>query len=114
RVKLGLVLAEIGRINKIEVSNEALQEAVINEARRYPGKERQVFEFYQKNEQALEGLRAPLYEDKVVDFVLESANIETRHVAIEELTKAADQELPKKAKSEKKPGKKASKSDDAK
>ena len=114
RVKLGLVLAEIGRINKIEVTNEEMQQAVINEARRYPGKERQVFEFYQQNEQALEGLRAPLYEDKVVDFVLESCNIETRQVDIEQLTKAAEQESPKKAKSAKKPSKKASKSHDEK
>ncbi len=102
RVKLGLVLAEVGRINKIEVTNEEIQQAVINEARRYPGKERQVFEFYQKNEQALEGLRAPIYEDKVIDFVLERINMETRQVDIEELTKAAEQESPKKAKSAKK------------
>lgn len=92
RVKLGLVLAEIGRINKVEVSNQELQQAVIAEARRYPGKEKQVFEFYQKNPQALEGLKAPIYEDKVIDFVLERAHISTNQVGIEELTKAAEQE----------------------
>lgn len=99
RVKLGLVLAEVGRLNKVEVSNQELQEAVINEARKYPGKEKQVFEFYQKNSQALESVKAPIYEDKVIDFILESAKIDSRQVTIEELTKATEQEPPKKAKS---------------
>lgn len=93
RVKLGLVLAEIGRINKIEVTNQELQQAVIAEARRYPGKEKQVFEFYQKNPQALEGLKAPIYEDKTIDFILERAHISINQVGIEELTKAAEQEI---------------------
>lgn len=106
RVKLGLVLAEIGRQNKIEVTNQELQQAVINEARRYPGQEKQVFEFYQKNPQALESVKAPIYEDKVVDFILERSKIDTREVSIDELTKAAEQEPPKKAKS----GSKAKKS----
>jgi trigger factor len=96
RVKLGLVLAEIGRINKIEVTNQELQTAVIHEARNYPGQERQVFEFYQKNPQALEGLKAPIYEDKVVDFVLERSKLELRQVTIDELTKASEQEPQKK------------------
>jgi len=96
RVKLGLVLAEVGRLNKVEVTNQELQQAVINEARRYPGQERQIFEFYQKNRNALENLKAPIYEDKVVDFVLGSANIVSRQVDIEELSKAAEQETPNK------------------
>jgi trigger factor len=96
RVKLGLVLAEVGRINKIEITNQELQQAVINEARRYPGQERQIFEFYQKNANALENLKAPIYEDKVVDFVLGSANIVSRQVDFEELSKAAEQETPNK------------------
>lgn len=99
RVKLGLVLAEIGRLNKVEVTNQELQQAVIAEARRFPGKERQVFEYYQKNPQALEAVKAPIYEDKVVDFVLERSKIDSRQVTIEELTKASEQEPPKKAKS---------------
>lgn len=99
RVKLGLVLAEVGRINKIEVTGAELQQAVVNEARRYPGKERQVFEFYQKNQQALEGLKAPVYEDKVVDFILARSSIDTRQVTIEELTTAAEQEASSKGKS---------------
>ena len=99
RVKLGLVLAEIGRINKVEVTNQELQQAVINEARKYPGKERQVFEYYQQNPQALESVKAPIYEDKVVDFILERSTIGNRQVTIDELTKASEQEPPKKAKS---------------
>lgn len=106
RVKLGLVLAEIGRINKVEVTNQELQQAVINEARRYPGKEREVFEYYQKNPQALEAVKAPIYEDKVVDFILERSTIANRQVPIDELTKAAEQEPPKKAKSDSKAKKK--------
>lgn len=99
RVKLGLVLAEIGRINKVEVTNQEIQQAVINEARKYPGKEREVFEYYQQNPQALDSVKAPIYEDKVVDFILERSTIASRQVAIEELTKASEQEPPKKAKS---------------
>ena len=96
RVKLGLVLAEVGRENKIEVSVQELQQAVITEARRYPGQEKEVFEYFQKNRQALESLRAPIYEDKVIDFVLERANITPRSVTIEELNKASEEETSSK------------------
>jgi trigger factor len=113
RVKLGLVLAEVGRINKIEVSNQELQQAVIAEARRYPGREKQVFEYYQKNQNALDSLRAPIYEDKVIDFVLGNANITIRQVDIEELTKAAERDAPK-GKTAKKAGSKVSKDSDEK
>ncbi|MDD9899545.1 MAG: trigger factor [Alphaproteobacteria bacterium] len=99
RVKLGLVLAEIGRENKVEVTNQELQQAVIAEAQRYPGKEQQVFEYYQKNPQALEAVRAPIYEDKVVDFILGKVNLNTKQVGIDVLTKAAEEEPETKAKS---------------
>lgn len=98
RVKLGLVLAEIGRANKIEVTMPELQQAVIAEARRYPGQEKQVFEFYQQNPQALEQLKAPVYEEKVVDFILGQVKVDSKDVSVEELTKAAEQEAPKKTK----------------
>ena len=68
RVRLGLVLSEIGQRNEIQVTQDELNRAVFNEARRYPGQEQQVFEFFKKQPQAIEGLRAPIYEDKVVDF----------------------------------------------
>lgn len=98
RVKLGLVLAEIGRLNKIEVTNQDLQHAVVAEARRHPGREREVFDHYTRNAQALEGLKAPVYEDKVVDFVLEKAKIADKQVGVDELIQASEQEPPKKAK----------------
>jgi trigger factor len=86
RVKLGLLLSEVGRLNNIQVANDELSRAILNEARRYPGQERKVIEYYQKSPQALIQLRAPLYEDKVVDFILELANVSDRKVSPEELT----------------------------
>lgn len=85
RVKLGLLLSEVGRLNNIQVSNEEVGRAVMTEARRYPGQERQVVEFYQKTPQALAQLRAPIYEEKVVDFILELAQVTERRVSSEEL-----------------------------
>lgn len=75
RVRLGLLLAEIGRKHKIEISQDELRNAVFQRAREFPGQERQVLEFYMKNEDALNSLRAPLFEDKVVDFILELVNV---------------------------------------
>ncbi len=85
RVRLGLVLAEIGRLNSLDLTQEELGRAVAAEARRYPGQEQQVFEFYQKNPQALAQIRAPLYEDKVVDFIVAMAAVEDKTVSREEL-----------------------------
>ena len=100
RVKLGLVLAEVGRENNIEVSQQELQTAVIREAQKYPGQEQQVFEMFQKNPQALENLKAPIFEDKVVDFILEIAKLEDSQVSVDELMKDPDAEDAKpKAKS---------------
>lgn len=98
RVKLGLVLSEIGNENKITVGNEDLQKAVIAEAQKYPGQEAQVFEYYQKNKQALESLRAPIFEEKVVDYIIELADVTEKSVSIDELTKDDDDEAPAKAK----------------
>lgn len=86
RVKLGLLLSEVGRINNIQVSNDEVSRAVMNEARRYPGQERQVVEYYQKSPQALAQIRAPLYEDKVVDFIVELAKVTERKVTPAELS----------------------------
>jgi trigger factor len=92
RVKLGLLLSETGRTNKIEVSKDDLNRALLNEARRFPGQERAVFEFYQKNPEAMEQLRAPVFEDKVIDFILELAKIEEKKVSAEELMRDPDDE----------------------
>ncbi|WP_426957751.1 trigger factor [Muricoccus radiodurans] len=75
RIRLGLLLSEIGRTNNIQVPQDEIAQAMRNEASRYPGQERQVLEFFQKNPQAIENLRAPLFEEKVVDFMLELAKV---------------------------------------
>jgi trigger factor len=92
RVRLGLVLSEVGRANNVKITDQELQRAVIMEAQRYPGQEAQVFEYYRKNRQALDALRAPVFEDKVVDFILELASVSEMPVSIEALTKEEDED----------------------
>ncbi|MEL6857017.1 MAG: trigger factor [Pseudomonadota bacterium] len=87
RVRLGLVLAEIGRIAEIQISEQEVQQALIQEARNFPGQERQVIEFFQKDPNAMAQLRAPIYEDKVVDHILETAKVKEETVSKEELLK---------------------------
>lgn len=116
RVRLGLVLSEIGNENKITISDADIQKAVIMEAQKYPGQEKQVFDFYSKNQQALESLRAPLFEEKVVDYILELAEVSEKKVSIDELTAEDEEEAKpkKKAAAKKSTAKKADdKKDDA-
>ena len=87
RVRLGLVLAEIGERNKIQVTDDELTKAVVEQARRFPGKEQEVWEHYRKNPSAVAALRAPLFEEKVVDFLLELAKVTEKTVSREELYK---------------------------
>lgn len=89
RVRLGLLLADVGRSNTIEVTPEELNQAVMREAMRFPGQERQVLEFYGKNAELKEQLRAPIFEEKTVDFILELAKVTEKSVSPEELLKAA-------------------------
>jgi trigger factor len=98
RVKLGLVLSEIGRENNIEVSQADLQKAVIEQAQKYPGQEKEVFDFYSKNQDALNSLRAPLFEEKTVDFIFELATVTEVEMSPEDLTKDDDEEDAPKAK----------------
>ena len=84
RVKLGLLLSEVGRRGNVEVKQDEIGRAAMNEARRYPGQERKVFDFYQNNAQALAQLRAPLYEDKVVDYIVDAAKVTERKVSPEQ------------------------------
>jgi trigger factor len=103
RVRLGLLLADVGRSNAIDVTPEELNQAVMREAMRYPGQERQVLEFYGKNAELKEQLRAPIFEEKTVDFILELAKVAEKPVTPEELLKAAreaeeaDEEKPAEA-----------------
>jgi trigger factor len=89
RIRLGLLMADVGRSNSIDVTPEELNQAVMREAMRYPGQERQVLEFYGKNAELKEQLRAPIFEEKTVDFILELAKVNEKSVAPEELLKAA-------------------------
>ncbi len=106
RVRLGLVIAEIGQQENVTVNDQELQRAVITEAQKYPGQEKMVFDFYQKNPQMLENLRAPLFEDKVVDILFERANVTEKEISIEELMKEDDEDDKPKAKTKAKKKKK--------
>ncbi len=85
RVRLGLLLAEIANRNKITLTQDDISGAIIAEARRYPGQEKMVFEYYQKNPQALEAVKAPLFEEKVVDFLLGQVKSDEKTVSVKEL-----------------------------
>jgi trigger factor len=87
RVRLGLVLAEIGEKNNIQVSDDEVTRAVVERARQFPGQEQKVWQYYRDNPQALASVRAPLYEEKVIDFLLELAKVEEKTVSREELFK---------------------------
>ncbi|MHB8284521.1 MAG: trigger factor [Caulobacteraceae bacterium] len=120
RVRLGLVLAEIGQRNNVQVTDQEMQNVLMQEARRYPGQEKQIFDFYRQNAQAAAQLRAPIYEEKVVDLILSRAKVEDEQVSKEDLF--ADDEMPEgygdatEKKADEKPkakAKKAAKADDA-
>ena len=95
RVRLGLVLAEIGEKNGIKVSDEEIQRAIVERARQLPGREQEVWDYYRKNPQAIAGIRAPIYEEKVVDFLLELAKVTDKPVTKEELFKDDEEETAK-------------------
>jgi trigger factor len=92
RVRLGLVLAEIGERNKIAVTDEEVTRGIVERARQVPGREQEVWEFYQKNPGALASIRAPIFEEKVVDFLLELATVSEKQVSREELLKEDEDE----------------------
>ena len=94
RVRLGLVIAEIGDRNQIKVGEDEVQRAVVERARQFPGQEQHVWDFYRNNAEALASLRAPIFEDKVVDFMLELAKVTEKKVTREELYKLDDEGLP--------------------
>jgi trigger factor len=94
RVRLGLVLAEIGDKNNIKVTDDEVSRAVMERARQYPGREREVWDYYQKNYNALATVRAPIFEEKVVDFIVELADVVEKKVTKDELFKEDEEELP--------------------
>jgi trigger factor len=94
RVRLGLVLAEIGDKNNIKVNDDEVARAVMDRARQYPGREREVWDYYQKNYNALASVRAPIFEEKVVDFIVELADVVEKKVTKDELFKEDEEGLP--------------------
>jgi FKBP-type peptidyl-prolyl cis-trans isomerase (trigger factor) len=92
RVRLGLVLAEIGEKAQIKVTDEEVSRAVVERARQFPGQEQQVWDYYRKNAQALASLRAPIFEEKVVDYILELAEVTEKTVSKDELFKDNEDE----------------------
>ena len=90
RVRLGLVLAEIGRANNVQVTDQELNNAIMNEARNYPGQERQVLDFYRQNPNAAAQMRAPIYEEKVCDLIFDQAKVTDSKITKEELLKEDD------------------------
>ena len=116
RVRLGLLLSDIGQKNGVQVAQEDISRAITQEAMRYPGQEQQVFEFYQRTPQALESLRAPIFEEKVVDFLFTKAKITDQEVTLDELMTDPDDEdaavVSKDEKPKKKKAAKAKKSEE--
>jgi len=90
RVRLGLLLAEVGSVQKVTITDAEMQQAVMQQAQQYPGQEREFFEHIQKDQNALQQLRAPLFEDKVVDHILEQANMTEKDINKDELQKAVE------------------------
>lgn len=90
RVRLGLLLADLGQKAEVQVSDAEMTQAVMTQARQYPGHEREFFEFVQKNPQMRQQLRAPIFEDKVIDYVVELADVTDKELSKEELEKAIE------------------------
>jgi trigger factor len=95
RVRLGLVLAEIGDKNNIKVADEEVSRAVVEQVRQFPGREKQVWDYYRNNPDALASVRAPIFEEKVVDFLLELAQVTDKPVSREELYKEEEEKAEK-------------------
>ncbi len=91
RVRLGLVLADIGDKNNIKVTDEEVTRAIVEQTRQFPGQDRQVWEFYRKNPEAVANVRAPIFEDKVINFVLEMAKVTEKKVSREDLYRDDDE-----------------------
>ena len=130
RVKLGLVLSEIGKDAKITIEADDINKAIMNEARKYPGQEQAVFDYYLKNKDAVEALKAPVFEEKIIDHIISQAKVSEKIISVEDLynfdeeakpakkagkktTKSSEEKAAKKAdtspEEEKKPAKKSSK-----
>ena len=115
RVRLGLLMAEVGRSNDVQINQEDVNRQLMEEARRHPDREQEILEHYRNTPEAMEQLSAPIYEEKVVDFILEQATVTDKKATMDDLIKAMDTDddgklkAKGKAKSDKKPAKKSAK-----
>ena len=115
RVRLGLLMAEVGRSNDVQINQEDVNRQLMEEARRDPSREQEIMEHYRNTPEAMEQLSAPIYEEKVVDFILEQATVTDKKATMDDLIKAMDTDddgklkAKGKAKSDKKPAKKSAK-----
>ncbi len=91
RVRLGLVLAEIGEKNSLSVTEDEITRGIVERARQVPGREQEVWDYFRKNPGAVNGIRAPMFEDKVIDFLVELAKVTEKQVSREELLKDDDE-----------------------
>lgn len=107
RVRLGLVLAEVGRTNEIKVSQEDLNKAMFQEAKRYPGQEQAVIDYFRQNPDAMQQLSSPIFEDKVIDFILEMTKVTDKVVDVETLLAPEDEDVSPKTSAKKPAAKKA-------
>lgn len=92
RVRLGLVMSEIGEKNSVKITDEEVKQALMERVQELPGKEREIYEYYQKNPEALAELRVPIFENKVVDYILELANVTEKDVTVDELFKIGEED----------------------
>ena len=114
RVKLGLLLSEIGKDAKINITPDDINKAIMDEAKKYPGQEKAVFDYYLKNKEAIEALKAPVFEEKIVDHILSKAKVNEKVVSIEELYNFDEGKKPAKKAAAKKETKSEGKKDEKK
>ena len=101
RVRLGLILAEIGRLNNIKVEEKDTQNAMMQELQRYPGREKEILDYFKKNPEAQNQLSGPVFEDKIIDFITELAEVKEKVVSVEDLYKEDDIDIKDELKKEK-------------
>lgn len=106
RVRTGLILAEVGRNQKIDITQDEVNQSLMQRVQQFPGQEQQVLEYFRSNPEAMAQLRAPIFEDKVIDFIVEKADVTDKTVSVEELTVNPDEKAKPKAKAKKTPAKK--------
>jgi len=92
RVRLGLIMSEIGEKNSVKITDEEVQQALMERVQQFPGQEREVYEYYKKNTEALAELRVPVFENKIVDYILELATVNEKDVTAEELFKTGEED----------------------